>query len=131
MEDTSGSSQSAFRRGISTIAIVYPTQGALGAHMRPADPSLGIAWRVANLSDANPEGFGQWLGPILADLETAGVHLTALELGNEINTPNYNGDFPLEGTRRILGLSDLNNPNDSEGRAIAGSYRAYLRVMRC
>jgi hypothetical protein len=29
----------------------------------------------------------------------------------------------------VLGLSDLNNPDDPEGRAIAVSYRAYLSAI--
>ena len=66
----------------------------------------------------------------LAPLEAAGVHLTALELGNEINGPYFNGDFlPALASGRVLGISDLDNPNDPEGRAISASYRAYLRVL--
>src|SRR5216684_8732016 len=119
----------ASERGINTVAIVYPTQGSSGAHMRPADPSLGLPWRVEALSDADPEGFRKWFMPQLATLEAVGVRLAAFELGNEINTPNYNGDFPAQATGRILGLSDLNNSNDPEARAIAAGYRAYLKVM--
>jgi hypothetical protein len=52
-----------------------------------------------------------------------------LNWGNEINTPNYNGDFPVQATGRILGLPDLNNPSDPEARAIAAGYRAYLKIM--
>jgi hypothetical protein len=58
------------------------------------------------------------------------VRLTAFELGNEINGPFFNGDFlPSQASGRVLGLPDLDNPNDPEGRAIAASYRAYLQVM--
>jgi hypothetical protein len=52
-----------------------------------------------------------------------------MELGNEINTSGYNSDIPMPGTGRVLGLSDLNNPRDPEGPAIANGYRNYLRVM--
>jgi hypothetical protein len=53
-----------------------------------------------------------------------------LELGNEINGPFFNGDFlPSLATGRVLGLSDLDNPQDPEGQAIAASYRAYLSLL--
>jgi hypothetical protein len=35
---------------------------------------------------------------MLDQLEAAGVRLTAMELGNEINTSGYNGDIPMPGT---------------------------------
>jgi hypothetical protein len=57
------------------------------------------------------------------------VRITAFELGNEINTSCCNGDLPDPGSGRELGLSELNNPKDPEGRAAADGYRAYMRVM--
>jgi hypothetical protein len=40
------------------------------------------------------------------------------------------GDLlPAQTSGRLLGLSDLNNPNDPEGRAIAKGYLTYVRVM--
>ena len=56
--------------------------------------------------------------------------LCFLELGNEINGPFFNGNFlPAQASGRVLGISNLNNPNNPEGRAIAASYRAFLRVL--
>jgi hypothetical protein len=57
------------------------------------------------------------------------VHLNAFELGNEFNAPTFNSDLPNPGSGRELRLSDLNNPNDPEGSAVARGYRAYVRVM--
>jgi hypothetical protein len=120
----------AYASGIGTIAIVYPTQGGAGVHTRPADPSVGLQWAQPALTDADPGKFEAWLAIQLASLETAGVRLIALELGNEINGPYFNGDFvPAQASGRVLGLSDLDNPNDPEGRAISASYLAYLRVL--
>lgn len=119
----------AYQNGIGTVAILYPMQGSTGP-LRPADPAIGLTWRQQALSDASPEDFRKWLVPQLAALEASGVRLTAFELGNEINSAHFNGDFlPAQTTGRLLGLSDLNNPNDPEGRAIAKGYLAYLRVM--
>jgi hypothetical protein len=119
----------AYQNGIGTVAILYPMQGSAGLP-RPADPAVGLTWRQQALSDANPEVFKEWLVPQLAALEASGVRLTAFELGNEINSPHFNGDFlPAQATGRQLGLSDLTNPNDPEGRAIATGYLKYLKVM--
>jgi len=119
----------AYQNGIGTVAILYPMQGSTGP-LRPANPAVGLTWRQQALSDANPEGFKEWLIPQLAALEASGVHLTALELGNEINSPHFNGDFlPAQATGRLLGLADLTNPSDPEGHAIATGYLKYLKVM--
>jgi len=64
-----------------------------------------------------------------AALEAGGVHLTAFEFGNEINTAGYDGDFPIQASGRVLGLSDLNNANDPEPAAIAAGYRVYLKAL--
>ena len=110
----------AYSQGISTVAIVYPTYGGSGDHFRPANAPGGMPWKVEALSDANPDGFRRWFTPVMEKLEVAGVRLTAIELGNEINTPGYNGDFLLtEVTSETLGIADLNNPNDPEAKAVA------------
>jgi hypothetical protein len=109
--------------GVGTVAIIYPTQGGAGVHTRPADLSVGLQWAQPALTDADPAKFEAWLATQLAPLEAAGVHLTALELGNEINGPYFNGDFlPAQASGRVLGLSDLDNPNDPEGPSGPGDF---------
>jgi hypothetical protein len=131
---------SAFRHGIGTVAIVYPTEGSSAAsqHARPADPPLST-WAVGRLSDADPEGFKQWLTPLIATLQQAGVKLTALEIGNELNSPGYNGDFLVPGDGRILGFNDLENGwkawfykrpiTDPEASALAKGFYVYLSIL--
>ncbi|MBV8696837.1 MAG: hypothetical protein JO052_03120, partial [Bradyrhizobium sp.] len=120
----------AFAKGIRVVAIVYATMGGSGAHTRPADAALGLHWAAAALTDSDPAKFKTWLSPQLESLESAGVHLAAFELDNEINGPFFNGDFlPAQASGRVLALSDLDNPKDPEGQAISASYRAYLRVL--
>jgi hypothetical protein len=120
----------AYANGIGAVAIIYPTAGGSSSHVRPAAPSVGLQWAEPSLADADPAKFKAWLAAQLASLEAAGVRLNAFELGNEINGPYFNGDFlPAQASGRVLGLSDLTNPNDPEGRAIAASYRSYLQVM--
>ena len=55
--------------------------------------------------------------------------LKAFELGNEINSPNLNGDFsPAQATSCLLGFLILIT-KDPEGHAIAIGYLKYLQVM--
>jgi hypothetical protein len=111
----------AYKEGISTDAIVYP-------HIGTSAKSRG-GWAQFRLTEVTPQEFTEGFKPILDKLEAAGVLLTAIELGNEINTAGYNGDIPEPGSGRVLGLADLNNPNDPEGPAIANGFRNYLRIM--
>jgi hypothetical protein len=111
----------AYRHGIGTIVIIYPTWGSKAKSKR--------RWSDAPLSGADAQGFAAWFQEKLEKFEAAGVRLTGLELGCEINTSGYDSDIPRPGTGRVLGLSDLNNPRDPEGPAIANGYRNYLRVM--
>lgn len=120
----------AYERGIGTVAVVFPWFGSeKKARMRPSDLSKGLIWGQAAFSTIDPEAFRAWFNARLTALESAGVRLTAVEFGNEINTAGYDGDFPLEATERELGLSDLNNPHDREGVAIAAGYRVYLKAL--
>jgi hypothetical protein len=119
----------AYKAGIGIVVILYPTQGGTGKHTSPVDPAVGRKWRVPALSDADPEGFRKWFAPQLAALETAGVRVAAFELGNEFNTTGYNADLAAPGSGRVLGLSDLDNPNDAEAHTIAEGYRAYARIL--
>jgi hypothetical protein len=119
----------AYQRGIGAIVGIPPNIVGSDAHIRPAYPALGL-WAQRPISDADPEKFRVWLTTQLAPLEKAGVRLTAFELGNEINGPYFNADFlPSEASGRVLGISDLDNPNDPEGRAISASYRVYIQLM--
>jgi len=74
---------SAYKRGIGTIFIVNPTEGGTGLHTRPAIPPHN--WPQPPMSDADPDGFRRWFSPLLGSFEALGVHLTAIEFGNEIN----------------------------------------------
>ena len=119
----------AHQHGIGAVVVVWPNAKPT-AQPRPADPSLGLQWAQHRITDADPETFGASVTAQLAPIEAAGVPLTALQLGNEINGPFFNGDFlPAQATGRVMGLSDLDNPNDPEGRTIAASYRAYLPLL--
>jgi hypothetical protein len=118
------------KHGIYAVAVVYPTHLGTNAHVRPPAPSVGLLYGQEPMTDADPSKFEPWFTAQLAALEATGVRLAAIEVGNEINGPYFNGDFlPSLASGRVLGIADLNNPNDPEGRAIAASYRAYLQIV--
>jgi hypothetical protein len=121
----------AYQRGIGAVIFVGPTAGSTNnAHALPPDKAAGRPWGIAALSDADAEGFKKWFGDELTKLEAAGVHATAFELGNELNTPRFNADFgPDKIPGRVLGLKDLENLNDDEARAVADGYRQYVKIM--
>jgi hypothetical protein len=110
----------AFHHGIGCIALVSPDNGSNAK-------AVG-RWSRVPLSGADPQGFVKWIDPLLTRLETAGVRLTAVELGNEVNTSGYNADIAEPGSGRVLGLKDLNNLNDAEAHVIAGGFRNYVRI---
>ena len=110
----------AYRHGIGTVAIVFPHTGS------KAKPKH--SWSDVPLSEVNPEEFTAAFGPMLDQLEAAGVRLTAFELGNEINESRFNGDIADPGSGRLLGLADFANPNDAEAVPIAAGFRNYGKI---
>jgi hypothetical protein len=131
---------SAFQHGIGAVVIVDPVAGSAAAsqHPRRADPPL-TTWAVGRLSDADPEGFKKWLTSQLATLQRNGVKLTALEIGNELNSPGYNGDFNVPGDGRVLGFDDLEKGwktwfdkepiTDAEAANVAKGFSIYLSIL--
>ena len=111
----------AYQHGIGAVAIVYPHTNSTAKKKR--------TWADIPLSELKPEEFTDGFKPMLDYLEAAGVRLTAIEFGNEINTSGYNGDIASPGSGRVLGIRDLNNPDDAEARAIAEGFQVYLKIM--
>jgi len=120
---------SAYRHGIGTVAIIYPTLGGTQKHTSGIDVAVGRRWRTPALVDADPNGFKTAFSAQLTALEDAGVRLTAFEIGNEFNTVGYNADFPAQNSGRVLGLKDLNDLNDAEARQIAAGYLQYIKTV--
>jgi hypothetical protein len=77
------------------------------------------------LSQADPEKFRAYFHPLLNTLESEGIVLAGLELGNEINWSNH--DLGDTGTGRILGLGDL--LHDPKGQQVAKGYLNYIKVL--
>jgi len=119
----------AYQHGIGTILIIYPTAGSTNVRMRPADPSVGLGWRVAAFSDIDPSAFRGWVKAQLNAIEASGVRLTALEFGNEINSAGYDGDFTSSGYGRVFAIGDLSKVSDPQIAAITKGYLKYLKTL--
>jgi hypothetical protein len=90
-----------------------------------------FAWGIPSasgnmiLSSADPEKFRTYFEPLLAKLESKGIVLAGLELGNEINWSNH--DLGQSGTGRILTLEDLSK--DPKGQQVAKGYLQYIKLL--
>jgi hypothetical protein len=52
-----------------------------------------------------------------------------MSLPDAVGERRHNADFPAKNSGRVLGLDDLNNPNDAEARQIAAGYLQYIKIM--
>ena len=114
----------AYKHGIGSIVLVSPFANNTAKHAMVTSGTAKPA-----LQDADTEGFSKWFIPELAKLEAAGVRVVAFEAGNEINSSPFNADFTAPSTGRMLRLSDLNDPHDAEGKAVAAGYLAYVKIL--
>jgi Glycosyl hydrolase catalytic core len=96
------------------------------AKPRPASKQYGMRSADA-LSNADPELSKKYFQSLLDDLDKQGVELQGLELGNEINWADFNGDFPVPGKGKIFGLDDLSK--DPEAKLVAKGYLQYLKCL--
>lgn len=81
------------------------------------------------LSAADPALTASVFETELSRLDSMGITLAALEVGNEQNNPGFNGEFAIRepGRRKNMGLEDLKR--DPEGQNIAAGYRQYVKVL--
>src|SRR6516165_11132090 len=119
--------KAAYARAISPLVIV-PLQYPATVKPRPYNPAFPDIWAAYPLSQSDPALFTSWFTPILAQLETSGVVLAGLELGNEINWAPFNGDFSVPGEGNVFSVADLYT--NSEAEVIAAGYRAYMLSLQ-
>jgi hypothetical protein len=82
------------------------------------------------LSALKPQEFIDGVKPILEKLAAAGVNLTGIQLGNEINLWGFSGENLLHQAAGTLGLGDFNNPNDAAARPIAPAFASMGKSRR-
>ena len=122
--------EAAYARGIRVIAILTlsdPATMQSGAVPRPANPALGTTWAAYGLTQLSPTKFATVIEPVLKQLDSAGVALAGIELGNEINWTPFNGDFPTPGQGRVFGNADM--MSDPEGIKIAQGFAIYAQAF--
>jgi hypothetical protein len=90
-----------------------------------------FAWGIPSasgnmiLSSADPDKVRTYFQRLLDKLESMGIVLVGLELGNEINWSNH--DLGQSGTGRILTLADLSS--DPKGQQVAKGYLQYIKLL--
>lgn len=102
----------------------YQADAPTRAYQKSAYPNM---WGGHPLSALDPDLFRTRFASMLARLDSAGVKLEAMEIGNEINMAGFNPDFPVPGENRQFGLADL--ARDSEARQVGEGYLQYLKVL--
>ena len=60
-------------------------------------------------------------------LDANGIVLAGIELGNEINWTDFNGDFPIPGEGKAFSLEDLSR--DPEAQQVARGFLQYLKLL--
>lgn len=108
------------------LVLVAGIQFAPNAPLRPADAKRHMR-SATPLSSADPELSRKYFQTIFDKLDAKGVVLTGVELGNEINWTDFNGDFPIPGQGKSFTLEDLSR--DPEAKRVAQGFLQYLKVL--
>jgi hypothetical protein len=111
------------------LTVTLATIPVYDAPMRPYNVAYPQIYSAHPLSALDQGLLYQWLASALIQLENAGVVPVALELGNEINNPAFNGDFLVPGNNMVYGLADLVTGSTPETGAIAAGYRQYAQAL--
>jgi hypothetical protein len=111
--------------GIGLVLVVGPVFLS-NAQLRPADEARHMRSAMP-LSAADPERSKAYYQTVFDKLDAYGVTLTGIEDGNEINWPDFNGDFPVPGQGKAFTLDDLSH--DPEARRVAEGLLQYLKVL--
>jgi hypothetical protein len=125
----------AARYGIYTHYIVdlsaNPDYYPPGTQMRPADPNNSSIYAAYPLSKLSPSLLASTLPYGIQSAAAAGAWIENIEIGNEINHPAFNGDFPIQGALGgvTLGLSDLLNDDLPETQTIAAGFANYVAAL--
>ena len=108
------------------LVLVASIQFSANAPVRPADAKRHMRSATA-LSAADPERSRAYFQTLFDKLDAKGVVLTGVELGNEINWTDFNGDFPVPGQGKSFTVEDLSR--DPEAKRVAQGFLQYLKVL--
>ena len=96
------------------------------APLRPADDNRHMRSAMP-LSYADPALSEAYYKTVFDRLDAFGVTLAGIEAGNEINWPDFNGDFPLPGRGKAFTLDEL--AHDPVAKKVAQGLLQYLKVL--
>src|SRR5215472_7328382 len=125
----------AARYGIFTNYVVAlsnnPDYYPAGTQKRPADPNNSSIYVAYPLSQLSPSLLTSTLPYGIQSAAAAGALIEDVEIGNEINNPAFNGDFPIQGALGgvTLGLSDLLNDDIPETQTISAGFTNYVAAL--
>jgi hypothetical protein len=114
--------KSLYDEGIKVDALVgcgYPA----GTPARPK----GLLRSARPLSCADPELSRKQYQAFMDKVAAKGLVLAGLELDNEFNWADFNGDFPVPGEGKIFELKDLST--DPEAKKVAEGFLQYLKCL--
>lgn len=111
-------------RVLLNIPLGYPEFFDPGAYVREG---LGKFFRQRRLSDLNVVRFRVALTKFLARLDEKKTPLYAIEVGNEINWTDFNGDLPLNEPGSVIGMQQFQTW-DQRGHVEQGFQRYALVV---
>jgi hypothetical protein len=86
-------------------------------HMRSARP---LSWADLEASRVSYQS-------LFDKLDANGIVLAGIELGNEINWTDFNGDFPIPGEGKAFSVEDLSR--DPEAQQVARGFLQYLKLL--
>jgi len=112
-------------RGIGLV-LVTGAEFLPDAPVRPADTERHMR-SARPLSWLDPERSRASYQVIFDKLEASGIVLAGVELGNEVNWTDFNGDFPIPGQGKAFTLEDLSR--DPEAQQVARGFLQYLKVL--
>jgi hypothetical protein len=118
--------------GIAThfvVSLYNPDFYPAGTQPRPADPNNSAVYAAYPLSKLVPTQFAQIVATQLNAAAAAGAQIVAVEPGNEINNPAFNGDFAIPGSNMVYGIANLENGTTPEAQAIAAGFVQYAEAV--
>jgi hypothetical protein len=98
-----------------------------GTKQRPADAKSHMRAAMP-LSAADPVRSKTYYQGLFDKLDAQGVSLAGVELGNELNWADFNGDFPVPGQGKSFTLGELTR--DPEAKQVAKGFLQYLKVLK-
>ena len=108
------------------LVLVTGARFAPNAPLRPADEKRHMRSAMP-LSYADPESSRTYFQTVFDQLDKKGVVLAGVELDNEINWTDFNGDFPVPGQGKSFNLEDLSR--DPEAQKVAQGFLQYLKIL--